>query len=362
MVDIIDEFTSASNVAHMARVMTAAATPRATITQDDEIRMRALMLEFIHGPYGGGLLDIWSGTDPWLYIRQMNNEFMRYMNLRKAGALHITQDSREAAGIGMDMAVSMDPFSARERMRKRAESSSPRHVPRRTEVSRACESEPLPSCSRPNCKSRSRHIMGPIGELPRFDAASGQWISRSDQPCPCPSTRVFERESDAVYDTMSRDLGSVVHLSARDDEAGDAGHRSLARPWVDRVARIRAPYGLEPRVSMDERLTNPQAGTGEVQYHLVELDTRMAILNEEKTIPMGYGTAQEQLAEDARVAARYSWWRPREGVVPRANYTRLTRGITPSGRVTLDDERAFSHDIMSTDSRGYIMPGRRVRP
>lgn len=355
MTDIIDEFTSPANVAKVTRILIERAKHDGnarTITQDDETRMRALMLEFIHGPYGGGLLDIWSGTDPWLYVRQMNGEFMQYIDLRKNGSLHVTQDSREAMGAGVDMVVGMDPLRARERMRKRAEASSRRHVPHRTEVSCACESRPLVEYANP--------IMGPIGELPRFDPSSGQWVAREHPDAP--ARRIFERESDAVYDTMSRDLGSSVHLTTRDDEAGDAGKRAIARPWRDRVARVRAPYSVTSRVGIDERLANPQAGSGDVQYHLVELDTRMAILNDEKTIPMGYGTAQEQLAEDARVAARYSWWRPREGVIPRANYTRLTRGITPSGRVTLDDERAYSHDIMSTDSRGFIMPGRRVRP
>jgi hypothetical protein len=342
MSDIIEEFLGSKNVARMEAIharthatddRTRSASSRER-TEHDVIRMRALMLEFVQGPYGGGIFDVWSGTDPSLYIRQMNTEFIHYLELRRSGALRVTRDGREAAGAAMSIATALDPYGIREDARKRSGCTS----------SASCARTVRPDIAHHATESRLSQF-GADAIDPRGSRAH----DRTDV-AGC---------SGAPYGTWRSDcdIGSTVHLSSRDDESSDAGHVPMSREWAERAVRAPGPYDFAD-VRVDDRLTDPHAGSGEAQYHLIELDSRLSVLNDERTIPMGYGSAQEQLAESARIAARYSWWQPEEGVIPRTSYKRLTHVTTPSGRVTLDDERELARDIFSSDSRGFIIGSR----
>jgi len=145
--------------------------------------------------------------------------------------------------------------------------------------------------------------------------------------------------------------GSTVHLATRDDEGGDVGHLDYMSEYTGRADEASVPYKFDD----DVRIDDPTSGSGEAQYHLIELDARMSVLNEERTRPLGYGTVEERRADSARMDARYSWRTPETGVIPKTSHKRLIRVQAPSGRVSMALDREYSRDIFSRDSRGYML-------
>lgn len=249
MTDIIDLFLDEANVEmHMRRF--------ARGREHDllALQMRMRMQEFIHGPYGGGLMDIFSGTDARLYLQQMNDDFARWLTRARARASHTNP--------------------------------SLWHMPERE---RAAHAKPL--------RARER-------------------------------TEIDQRPT--------------IHLFARDDEGCEEGHRDYSCEYSRASSRAMAqgaPFDFQ-NTRAEDLLIDPHADSGAPQYHLLELDAQMAPLNGERTLPWGYGSTREQLA-------------------PKTSRKRFTRTITPSGRVTLDDERELARDIFSRDSRGFILASRR---
>lgn len=301
MTDIIDLFLDVVNIEHMSRIL--------DVPQNFPIRAR--MHEFIYGPYAGGLYDVWNGTDADLYVREMNNEFIKYMQLRYGAR---TRDVRASARL--EIAAQMDPFE----------------------------------------RAREREMRGAMAQ-PRRQLKTYSGASTDGAPLRLANADTDARYIDRKYAQWNRNQSSAVHLSARDDEGGDVGHRSLLPYLAASANDASLPYGRE---SINGIIEDPCAGSGDAQYHLFVLDSQMSVLNEERTIPFGYGSAQEQLADDARIAARYEWRRGREdaGVIPKTNFKKLTHAIDPMGRVTLDDDYKLATDIMSRDSKGFILSGR----
>jgi len=289
MTDIIDIFLSPDNVARMNTIFEATREPARPCG------MRAFMHEFIYGPYMAGLYDIWTGTDSDLYVRQINDEFIKYMRViysRKFPAKGRSRDTAPSAAI--EMAAHLDPYALAHQRRDRLEISTQRwQRPDKT----------------PDC------------------------YSRRDQSC-------------------------AVHLATRDDEGSDAGcPLTYAAKFARSSQRASMPY--DPTHDVGEWMHDPTAGSGDAQYHLLELDAQLSVLNDERTIPLGYGTTEDQLADDARIAARYACRTPEMGVIPKTSYKKLNRVVSASGRVTLDDDREMAHDIFSRDSKGCMLSGRR---
>jgi hypothetical protein len=319
MTDIIDIFLDPDNVEHMSRVFPGA-----------RCGVRAYMHEFIYGPYGGGLYDLWTGTDADLYIRQMNDEFIRFMEARHNMRVRARGCVKGRAPVSarVETASYLDPYERAREAAKRAE----------TMVARR---------------------------------ASGRALAREFARAPVPSP------SAALYARTNRDRAGAMHLVARDDEGAGAGVPSRVQSIQSRFGGAdpdaterdwgRAHEWWRDQVqcgdvgvsgaTLDSR--DPTAGTGEAQHHLLVLDAQMAVLNDEKTLPYGYGSAQEQLADDARVAWRHRAHAPERGVIPKTSYKKLVRVQAPGGRVTLDDDRELARDIFSRDSKGFILSGRR---
>lgn len=253
--------------------------------------MPALMREFIHHSTAEGIYDLWTGTDADLYLNQMNDEFIAYMKRRFARP-------PPARSARMEYATYIDPF--------------------------------MRTLRREDGNTRSSAL----------------------------AERLHERER--LYKRCERDRASVQYMAARDDEASDAGQRARpAMPLYTTFGAPAAPFDYEgahegPHEGAQWR-TDPTAGSGEAQYHLLELDAQISLLNRERILPIGYGNAQEQLADDARIAARYADRVPEMGVIPKSNFKRLNRVIAPDGRVTLDDDYDMARDIFSRDSKGYIL-------
>lgn len=414
MTDIIDLFLGVENVGKMNRIFggdsvsgqkgirgysDALNSTTQGVTQP--CGMRRYMQEFIHSPYMEGIYDIWTGTDADLYLRHMNDEFIKYMEIRYQRLAQMPCAVAGTPSARVEIASYLDPFDMAREQERRVEMAQPRRpIIRGTGASTggarpgtivdhgsfyrargrggragtgwSATSDPQlaasgcapTSCSLPkNSAPRMPHAPGvpPLdcrcaGGMSGAKAVSGgHGRARVDGPESRPGALV-----DELYSRWNRDQMGVVHLASRDDEAADVGQLSYTKRFAYVPNCAMPPYDMR---ESNPWLRDPVAMSGDAQYHLLVLDSQMAVLNQEKTIPLGYGTTEDQLADDARIAARYEY-RDRmgtaeEGVIPKTSYKKLTRGIDPMGRVTLSDDYKLATDIMSRDSKGFILSGRR---
>lgn len=417
MTDIIDIFLSPDNVAKMDRIFATnrdkPGTPGAGAGKfyavaSQSCGMRRYMHEFIYGPYMAGLYDIWTGTDADLYIRHMNDEFIKYMNIRynKLSSLSCPNGSG-TSGIPpsdrVEIASHLDPYDMEREQRRRVEMAQPRRPITRGTGASMGGAKPSSLV-----EHRGNSAYGPMydhGTLLRYAAAAAGYRGakcadatplhlctpthcslppQAPLTCACESrseagvsgakavqtgdrARIREPEfragalTDELYSRMNRDQASTVHLASRDDEASDVGHLDHTRRYAYVANCAPPPFDFRGNGCEGARewLVNPVSESGQAQYHLLELDSRLSVLNEERTIPMGYGTTEQQLADDARVAARYVYRDGESGVIPKTSYKKLTHAIDPMGRVTLDDDYLLATDIFSRDSKGFILSGRR---
>ena len=374
MTDIIDIFLDPNNVEKM-NTMFISANPR-TAGGDRNVAyspmmakncgMRSYMHEFIYGPYMAGLYDIWTGTDADLYLRHMNDEFIKYMEVRYKK--RIQSKTLRTPSARVEIASYLDPFERAHEQAVRVGLAMPRRpITRGTGASMggakitspctptSCSLRPEPAM---NCACRGGISGARASTSGRRDAGarSAGDVQRLARARPSgPSARPGALV-DEMYARQNRDQGCTVHLMSRDDEASESG---IPLSYTRRFGVI--PDTSSPPFDFNESnpwLSDPTSGSGDAQYHLLVLDSQMSVLNEERTLPYGYGTAQEQLADDARVAARHRNTRIEEGVIPRTNYKKLVRVQAPNGRVTLDDDRIMANDIFSRDSKGFILAGR----
>lgn len=332
MTDIIDIFLDPVNVTRMGRIFTTGDT-----------KMRALMHEFIYGPYASGIYDVWTGTDVDLYLNQMNDEFIKFMDVR------YNKRIREAhAGIAsarIEMAAHLDPFDRAQSQARRVEMAQPRR--------------PITHKGAQRSTGCAINVAQPALDCRCRGGVSGARVSAAH-----PRARVDGPEmragvqADALYARCNRNQSSAVHLMSRDDEASDVGHLSYTQQFQSAPSRAPMPYAF---AQSNPWLSDPTSGSGDAQYHIIALDSQLAVYNEERTIPYGYGSTQEQLADDARVAQRYAYRTPETGVIPKTSYKRLIRAQAPSGRVTLADDRIMARDIFARDSKGFMLSGARSR-
>ncbi len=390
MTDIIDLFLNPENVELMNRLFSGSS---------HACGMHALMSEFIHEPYFEGAYAIWTGTDADLYLNQMNDEFIKYMGIRYQRQIQKPIDPllAETSSARVEMAAYADPFMLDKARRDREEMQRPRRpITRGTGAScggaagfdhgrarpvaydngslqwyadRAAagtfihERTPCPrtSCSLPPqsalacaCTPQGRFREG-LTQQPQQRRAVPRSSPFIDQRVPALGFRPTSI-TDEHYARWNRDQSSAMHLATRDDEGSDVGHFPLSQRFAASAQRAALPYDIR---ESNPWLSDPCAGSGEAQYHLIELDAQMAVLNQERTIPLGYGNAEEQLADDARIAARYVDRVPEVGVIPKTSYKKLTRVQAADGRVTLADDYKLARDIFSRDSKGFILSGRR---
>jgi hypothetical protein len=346
MTDVVDLFLDPNNVERMNKIFKTVSP----------CGMRSRMHEFIYGPYMAGLYDIWTGTDADLYLRQTNDEFIKYMDIRYNTRARDLQRPIDTSA-RVEIASYLDPFERAREVAKRAETARPRRpITRGTGASmggaRQCADKAR------QCADKARQC----ADKARQSANGARMCAQrcSTRPvCDCNGVRGIRAGAlvDEAYARWNRDQRGTVHLSTRDDEASDAGVPLSYTAQFARSARDAAPpYGFS---ESNAWMTDPTAGSGDAQYHLLALDSQMAILNEERTLPYGYGTTEEQLADDARVAVRHRGFKPEEGVIPKTSYKKLIRVQSATGRVTLDDDRKMANDIFSRDSKGFILAGRR---
>jgi hypothetical protein len=419
MTDIIDLFLDPENVAKMNRIFGSGSPCRQFAgAQREAVRpdcgMRAYMHEFIYGPYMAGLYDIWTGTDADLYLRHMNDEFIKFMEVRHSKLMTTNKESNPDVSARVEIASYLDPFDrAGEQERRVAMAQSRRPKVRGTGASTGgaigaanvgngrfpCRASgpvmgPLVPMIAPDVTgaygARGEAMTSHLGIAAPGDPCRGS--ARGSDPrrepdrgraCKCRAgvsgthavscakhsqARVDGREmgrpgalADDYYARWNRDQSSSVHLASRDDEASDVGHLGHNEYFAGAPRRAAAPFDFRESNPwlISQGIWDPVSGSGEAQYHLLELDSQMSVLNEERTIPYGYGSTEDQLADDARVAARYVGREPEVGVIPKTSYKKLIRAQAPNGRVTLDDDRIMARDIFARDSKGFILAGRR---
>lgn len=363
MTDIIDIFLSPDNVAHI----------NSLYKTGPSCGMRAHMHEFIYGPYGSGLYDIWTGTDADLYVRQINDEFLKYMTMRYNREAEEAQEGASGdirfQSDAVEVASHLDPYSMERRKQDHVETIMPRRpiharpmwsampIPRDAKICAIpCDCAPL------RFKKHCAH-----GSTRTLDCSCRTTPAGTTRPVESREPMLGftpERTVDAQYAQWGMDQMGAVHLSTRDDEGSDVGclPEYMAR-FANSAQTASLPYQSTPAscsgASAREWLRDPTAGSGDAQYHLLVLDSQCAVLNDERTMPFGYGTTEEQLADDARIAARYVDREPEVGMIPKTSYKKLTHVLSAGGRFTLDDDRKLATDIFSRDSKGFILSGRR---
>lgn len=419
MTDIIDLFLHPDNVEKMNKLFGGDPTTGArgipqyeqtidTMTGTQPCGMRKHMHDFIYGPYMAGLYDIWTGTDADLYLRHMNDEFIKYMEIRYQRRAQMPCAAAEVPSARVEVASYLNPFDHEREQARRVEMAQPRRPIIRGTGASMGGSKPgtiydhgtyyrarglgsgAGSGAGPaglgtgwsTMATRARDCSPTACQLPV--ASRGQPWAPGVPPLQCAcdvgasgaraigtglgraSVQAPEFRAgaltDELYSRWNRNQMGVVHMASRDDEASDVGCLDYTRRFAYVPNCADAPFDFK---ESQPWLRDPTAGSGEAQHHLLVLDSQMSVLNEERTIPWGYGSTEEQLADDARIAARYHYRDcfgtdfSDHGVIPKTNYKKLTQVIDPMGRVTLDDDRKLASDIMSRDSKGFILSGRR---
>lgn len=383
MTDIIDLFLDTDNVEKMNRIFKSTSagasnpcTPAPLRRRPQDCGMRAYMHEFIYGPYMAGLYDLWTGTDADLYLNHMNDEFIKYMEIRYQRKKQMPRALASAPSARIEMAAHLDPFSRDLAQRRRIEMSQTRRpITRGTGASMGgarqsiaagahCGRLSMEPCSLLpdtafSCKCRGA-VSGAASAMGVRDPTPGQRHApgcsrglRATQGGPEARPGAI---ADDYYARQNRDIGSSVHLASRDDEASDVGRLSYTEYYRNASSRAAPPYDFR---ESNPWLTDPTSESGQAQYHLIMLDSQISLFNDERTIPYGYGSAEDQLADDARVAARYSYRTPEVGVIPTTSYKKLIRVQPSFGLSTLEDDRIMARDIFARDSKGFILSGRR---
>lgn len=235
MTDIINLFLDAKNILRVGKMCAKIGfTPKCGVSR--------YMQEFISGPYGAGMFDIWGGTSAELFIYQMNEEFLKYLKRR------LTKEPTRVAAIRKSPAISavnvLNPFVL---------ATNITHGER---------------------KADTHYDFGftekPMTVATRRDAAS-------------PSERLHAR--------TERDQVGLLHMMARDDEASD--------PHFDKSEQVHYPFAdarraREARHMTDHHVANIGAVDEEdatpMPYHLLVLDSQMSVLNKgPRSVPLGMG-------------------------------------------------------------------------